>query len=426
MILENTKSIISKVAEKLNLPREALNILLSTEREVKVNFPVKMDDGTQKLFTGYRIQHNSLLGPYKGGIRYHPEINLDEVTALAIWMTIKTATMNLPLGGGKGGVICNPKELSEKEIENLTRAFTKKIAPVIGPQKDIPAPDVYTNSKIMDIIVDEYSKTENLPIEKARAVVTGKSLENGGSLGRDNATARGGQFALKQAIEQTKIIPTLENATVAIQGIGNAGSNFAKLITEDKSRIKNPYLSFDKSQDKSRLIALSDSKGAIYNQEGLNLNEVLEHKKQTGSLIDFPNATNITNEQLLELDCDILVPAALANQITKENANQIKAKIILELANGPTTPEADEILEGKGKLILPDILANAGGVTVSYYEWYQNLNEEKWTAEEVDKKLKEKMQKATKEILDKKEKYQTTTRIAAYINAIERLSEKLI
>ena len=409
MELENAKKIIKKATEKLNLPKQILNILLNTEREVKVNFPVQMDDGTQKIFTGYRIQHNSLLGPYKGGIRYHPEVNLDEVSALSIWMTIKTATLNLPFGGAKGGVICNPKELSEQELENLTRAFIKKISPIIGPEKDIPAPDVYTNSKIMDTIVNEYSKIENIPIEKARAVVTGKSIENGGSLGRNTATARGGQFVLKQAIEQTKIIPTLENATVAIQGVGNAGGNFAKLIIKDNAKI----------------IAISDSKSAIYNPEGLNINEVLEHKKQTGSLPNDSNTTNITNEQLLELDCDILVPAALANQITEKNANQIKAKIILELANGPTTPEADKILENKNKLILPDILANAGGVTVSYYEWYQNINQEKWTAEKVDEKLKEKMQKATQEILDKKTKYQTTTRVAAYINAIERLAKKI-
>ncbi|MCK4650350.1 Glu/Leu/Phe/Val dehydrogenase [Candidatus Pacearchaeota archaeon] len=409
MELENAKKIIKKATEKLNLPKQILNILLNTEREVKVNFPVQMDDGTQKIFTGYRIQHNSLLGPYKGGIRYHPEVNLDEVSALSIWMTIKTATLNLPFGGAKGGVICNPKELSEQELENLTRAFIKKISSIIGPQKDIPAPDVYTSSKIMDTIVNEYSKIENIPIEKARAVVTGKSIENGGSLGRNTATARGGQFVLKQAIEQTKIIPTLENATVAIQGVGNAGGNFAKLIIKDNAKI----------------IAISDSKSAIYNPEGLNINEVLEHKKQTGSLPNASNTTDITNEQLLELDCDILVPAALANQITEKNANQIKAKIILELANGPTTPEADKILENKNKLILPDILANAGGVTVSYYEWYQNINQEKWTAEKVDEKLKEKMQKATQEILDKKTKYQTTTRVAAYINAIERLAKKI-
>ncbi len=409
MELENAKNTIKKAAEKLNLSKETLDIILNTEREVKVNFPVQMDDGTQKIFTGYRIQHNSLLGPYKGGIRYHPEVNLNEVSALSIWMTIKTATLNLPLGGGKGGVICNPKELSEQEIENLTRGFIKKIAPVIGPHKDIPAPDVYTNSKIMDIIVDEYSKTEGIPIEKAKAVVTGKSIENGGSLGRDTATARGGQFVLKQAIEQTKIIPTLENATIAIQGIGNAGGNFAKLISKDNAKI----------------IAISDSKGAIHNPKGLNINKVLEHKKQTGSVMNTPDTICMTNEQLLELDCDVLVPAALANQITEKNADKIKAKIILELANGPTTPEADKILEEKNKLILPDILTNAGGVTVSYYEWFQNINQEKWTAEKVDEKLKEKMQNATKEILDKKEKYQTTTRIAAYVNAIERLSRKL-
>lgn len=410
MTLENAKTIIKEATKKLNLSEEITNILLSPERETKVNFPVKMDDGSLKIFTGYRIQHNSLLGPYKGGIRYHPEIDLDEVSALATWMTIKTATVDLPLGGGKGGVICNPKELSETELENLTRAFIKKITPIIGPYKDIPAPDVYTNAKIMDIIVDEYSKTKNISIEKAKAVVTGKSLKNGGSLGRDTATARGGQFVLKQAIKQTQIIPSLENATIAIQGSGNAGGNFAKLIAKDNAKI----------------IAISDSRSAIQNPNGLNIEKILEYKKQTGSFTNAPDTTPITNEQLLELECDILVPAALANQITERNADKIKAKIILELANGPTTPEADKILEGKNKLILPDILANAGGVIVSYYEWYQNIHQEKWTAEKVDEKLKEKIQNATKEVLGKKEQYQTTTRIAAYINAIDRLAKKLV
>ncbi len=409
MTLENAKTILKEATEKLNLSQEKTDILLAPEREVKVNFPVKMDDGSIKVFTGYRVQHNSLLGPYKGGIRYHPEVDLDEVSALATWMTIKTATVGLPLGGGKGGIICNPKEMSETELENLTRAFTRKIAPVIGPYKDVPAPDVYTTAKIMDIITDEYSKVENMPIEDARAVVTGKSLENGGSIGRDTATARGGQFVLKQAIEQTQIIPTLENATVVIQGSGNAGGNFAKLIVKDNAKV----------------IAISDSRSAIHNPNGLDVEKILEFKKETGSFKDAPDTTQITNEELLELECDILVPAALANQITKQSADNIKAKVIVELANGPTTPEADKILKEKGKLILPDILANAGGVTVSYYEWYQNVNREKWTAEEVDEKLKESIQKATREILDKKKQYETTTRVAAYINAIDRLAKKL-
>ncbi len=255
MELENAKTIIKKAAKKLDLSQEKLDIILNTERETKVNFSVKMNDGATKIFTGYRIQHNSLLGPYKGGIRYHPQVNLNEVSALAIWMTIKTATVNLPLGGGKGGIICDPKKLSNQEIENITRAFIKKIAPVIGPTQDIPAPDVYTNAKIMDIMVDQYSKEKNISTQEARGVVTGKSLENGGSLGRDTATARGGQFALQKAIEQTKIIPTLENATIAIQGFGNAGNNFAKLLTQNKSKI----------------IALSDSSTAIYNQKGINV-----------------------------------------------------------------------------------------------------------------------------------------------------------
>ena len=409
MELENAKKIIEKAAEIINIPNEKLIQILNTERETTVNFPIKMDNGKTKLFKGFRIQHNSLLGPYKGGIRYHPQVSHNEVSALATWMTIKTATLNLPLGGGKGGIICNPKEMSEGEIENLTRAFIKKIFPIIGPHQDIPAPDVYTNAKIMDIIVDQYSKETSTPKEKARAVVTGKSLENGGSLGRDTATARGGQFTLQQAILQTKTIPTLKNATVAIQGFGNAGNNFAKLI----------------QQDESKIIALSDSTSGIYNQEGIDITNALEHKQKTGSLKNLPNTIEISNQELLELNCDILVPAALANQITEKNASKIKAKIILELANGPTTPEADKILEEKGTLILPDILANAGGVTVSYYEWKQNTDNEKWTAERVDKALKEKMQTATKEILEIKNQYKTSTRVAAYINAIQRLAKKI-
>ncbi len=409
MELENAKMIIEQAAKIINLPNEKLTQILNTERETTVNFPIKMDNGKIKLFKGFRIQHNSLLGPYKGGIRYHPQVSHNEVSALATWMTIKTATLNLPLGGGKGGIICNPKKMSENEIENLTRAFIKRIFPIIGPHQDIPAPDVYTNAKIMDIIVDQYSKETSVPKEKAKAVVTGKSLKNGGSLGRDTATARGGQFVLQQAIHQTKTISTLENATIAIQGFGNAGNNFAKLI----------------QQDKSKIIALSDSTSGIYNQEGIDIIKALEHKQKTGSLKNLPNTTEISNQELLKLNCDILVPAALANQITKENAPDINAKIILELANGPTTPEADKILENKGVLILPDILANAGGVTVSYYEWKQNINNENWTAEKIDKALKEKIQTATKEILEKKEKYTSSTRVAAYINAIERLSEKI-
>ncbi len=409
MELENAKQTIRKAAEIINLSQEKLDRILNTERETQVNFPVKLDNGKTEIFTGFRIQHNSLLGPHKGGIRYHPQVSKDEVAALATWMTIKTATVGLPLGGGKGGVICDPKQMSDTEIENLTRAFIKKIHPIIGPHLDIPAPDVYTSAKIMDIIVDEYSKQTSTPINEAKAVVTGKSIENGGSPGRDTATARGGQFVLQKAIEITQKIPTLQNATVTIQGFGNAGANFAKLI----------------QQDNSKIIAISDSSSAIYNKNGIDIKEALQHKQQTGSLKNLPDTQEITNAELLELETDILVPAALANQITKENAQNIKAKIILELANGPTTPEADKILEEKQTLILPDILANAGGVTVSCYEWQQNLAQESWPTEKIDESLKEVMSKATQEILTIKEKHKTTTRIAAYINAILRLAKKI-
>lgn len=403
---ENAKETIKKAANILNLENYKIEILVNPEREVKVTFPVKMDNGETKVFTGFRVQHNNSLGPYKGGIRYHPQVDLDEVRALAIWMSIKTATVDLPLGGGKGGIICNPKEMSKAELERMTRAFIKKIYQVIGPDKDIPAPDVYTNSEIMDWIVDEYSRQTNKPISEVLGVVTGKSLEMGGSVGRDIATARGGQFVLREAIKFTHILDSLENKTIVIQGLGNAGSNFAKLIREDKSK----------------LIAVSDSKGAIYSKEGLDIDSLLEYKEKTGSVKDFQDSENITNEELLELECDVLVPAALGNQITNENAEKIKAKIIVELANGPTTPEADEVLFKKDILVLPDILANAGGVTVSYYEWFQNVNDEKWDSKKVDEKLNQTMSNSTREVLEKAKEFKISPRIGAYVSAIKRIS----
>jgi glutamate dehydrogenase len=400
---ENVKSTIKKVAEKIELDSSITEILLSPKREIGFSFPVKMDGGSVKVFQGYRVQHNNVLGPHKGGIRYHPKVDLDEVRALATWMSIKCAVMNLPLGGGKGGVICNPKEMSESEIEKMTRAFTRMLAPNIGPKKDIPAPDVYTNSKIMDLIVDEYSKIMNQPKKSVLGVVTGKSLEKGGSLGRDTATARGGQFVLKEFFEEE-----LENKKIVIQGIGNAGSNFAKLIEKDNAKI----------------IAISDSKTGIYDENGLNIDEVLKYKEQIGSLEKF-EAEKISNEKLLELDCDVLVLAALENVITEKNAKKIKAKIILELANGPITPEADEILDKKKIVVLPDVLANAGGVTVSYYEWKQNLLKEKWSAEKIDFKLEKAMRENSRKVFEIAKKYKVNNRIGAYILGIERIAEKI-
>lgn len=407
---DSAKEIIRYTAKKVQMEDWITEILLHPERELSVSFPVKMDNGEMKIFTGYRVQHNNARGPYKGGIRYHWKVNMDEVRALATWMTIKCAILNLPLGGGKGGVICNPKEMSEGELERMTRAFTRKIAPIIGPDKDIPAPDVYTNAQIMGWIVDEYSKIVG---KRTPAIVTGKSIKDGGSLGRDEATARGGQFCLRAAVEKGYIkgVEKLKDAKIVIQGYGNAGSVFAKLI----------------EQDKCKIIAVSDSKGGIYDPNGLDAKDVLAYKEANPkeTVIGYKNSKQISNEELLELECDVLVPAALENVIKKENAANIKAKVIVELANGPTTPEADEILYKKGVIVLPDVLANAGGVTVSFYEWQQNLADEKWTAEKVDKKLEDVMRENTFLVLERAKKYNVNNRIGAYILSMERLAEAI-
>ncbi|TKJ17661.1 glutamate dehydrogenase [Candidatus Woesearchaeota archaeon B3_Woes] len=407
---ENAKNIIKKASEIINLEEWKTNILLNPQREISVSFPVKMDDDTIKLFKGYRVQHNNSRGPYKGGIRYHWDVDLDEVRALATWMSIKCAVVDIPLGGGKGGVVCNPKEMSEKELERMTRAFTRAIAYNIGPDKDIPAPDVYTNSQIMDWMVDEYAKTTKKQPKDVLGVVTGKSLENGGSIGRDTATARGAQFVLRESIEKGYTsLKELKNASVVVQGFGNAGFNFAKLLHEDKCKI----------------IAVSDSKGGIFNKEGLNPEEVLEYKKRNKTVIGFPNSTELSNEEVLELECDILAPSALGNVITKENADKLNTKIIVELANGPITQEADNTIYKKSIVVLPDILANAGGVTVSSYEWQQNLVNEKWDAEKVDTMLEKTMRTNALTVLETAKKHNTNNRVGAYILAINRISEKL-
>ena len=414
---ENAKHVVRNAAEIIKLERWITEILLNPQREISVTFPVKMDDGSVKLFQGYRVQHNNARGPYKGGIRYHWNVDLNEVRALATWMTIKCAVVDIPLGGGKGGVICYPKDhdnvkgLSKHELEKMTRAFTRAIADNIGPDKDVPAPDVYTNSEIMGWVADEYAKVCDKKVEEIYGVVTGKSVENGGSLGRDKATARGGQFVLRECIAKgCSSVKTLENARVAIQGFGNAGSNFAKLLH---------------SQDKCKIIAVSDSTGGIYNPDGLDPDNVLKHKEKTGSVCAYPGAHDLTNHGLLEIECDILVPAALENVITKENCDEIKAKIIVELANGPVTPEADDVLFRKGIIILPDILANAGGVTVSCYEWQQNLKKEHWSAEKVDMMLEETMRTNAKQVLETAKKHKVNNRIGAYILAIGRIAEAI-
>lgn len=403
----------SKISDKL------LNSLSTPQRTIEVNFPVEFK-GKTEIFQGFRVQYNNTLGPYKGGIRFHQDVDMDEIKALAFWMMIKNALIDVPFGGGKGGVKVDPKKLSEKELEDLTRSFTRTIAPDIGPFLDVPAPDVNTNSKIMDWIVDEYEKEIKSPGQKPvvlwtkkskikmskgelMAVVTGKSVENGGSEGREEATGLGGFYILEEVIKNLNL---KKPQTVAIQGFGNVGSHIARVLFE------NGYI----------IIGLSDSKGGIFSEKGLNVKFVESTKKDKGSVYEF-NATKITNEELLELPVDILIPSALENVITGKNASKIRAKIILEMANGPTTTEADEILNKKGLVVVPDILANSGGVTVSYFEWYQNINNQKWSLEKVNKKLKEKMINAFHEVRKVGKEGKISFREAAYIVALNRLTK---
>ena len=379
-------------------------LLRHPNREIMISIPVHMDNGTLRVFRGYRVQYNNARGPYKGGIRYHHETDIYEVRALSFWMALKCAVANIPLGGGKGGIEVNPKELSLLEREQLTRGWTRGMAEVIGPEKDIPAPDVGTTSLEMDWIADEYAK---LTVhEKPKAVVTGKSIAAGGSLGRDTATADGGFMIFKALQEQLGLGQKFQ---VVVQGCGNAGRRMAELFFEHGHEV----------------VAISDSHGGIYKAGGLPIEAVMRHKDATGSVYGFEGAQNISNEALLELPCDLLVPAALENQITKENADRVCAKYIIELANGPLTPEADDILFQKGILFVPDILANAGGVTVSFFEWEQNIKEEVWTQEEVKEKLQEKMSSAFAAVWEKKQVLECDLRQAAFVVALQRIQEAM-
>lgn len=393
---------LDEVAKEISLDPGIHQILKHPKRSLTVSIPIRMDDGNIKVFTGFRIQHNINRGPAKGGIRYHPNVTLDEVKALAMWMTWKCAVVGIPYGGAKGGIICDPKKLSLGEIERLTRRYISEIISIIGPEMDIPAPDVNTNPQIMGWIMDTYSMNKGYSVP---GVVTGKPLSIGGSLGRNTATARGVMFTLMDIVKKLKL--DLSSQRIAIQGYGNAGWNLAHLLSNQGCRI----------------IAVSDSKGGIYNNEGLNPVKVFEHKRETGSVIDFSSSDNLTNEELLTIDCDILVPAALENQINEENADKIKAKIIAEAANGPTTPEADKILNEKGVFIVPDILANAGGVTVSYFEWVQGLQSYFWTEREVNLKLRDIMGKAFENVWRTSQERKVSMRMAAYILAVSRVAE---
>jgi len=396
---------LSAAAQKLKLDPGIHAILKHPMRTLIVNIPVIMDDGSIRVFPAYRVQYNDALGPTKGGIRYHPDLTLDEVTALAAWMTWKTAVAGLPLGGGKGGIKCNPKEMSKGELERLTRSYVRSFARFIGPYTDVPAPDVYTDAQTMAWIMDEYSEIVGYPVF---GVVTGKPVNVGGSRGRSEATSRGLMYTVIEAANHLEI--DLKGATVAVQGYGNVGYHAARLLHEIGCKI----------------IAVSDSKGGIYNPKGLDPDKVMHHKSKTGSVVDYPGRSSLTNEQLLELECDILVPGALENQITGTNAKDIKAKVVAEGANGPVTPDADDILFKKGVFVIPDVLANAGGVIVSYFEQVQNQMNYYWTEEEVRARLKETITKAFHDVLGMSKQHNVNMRVAAYMLAVKRVADAMI
>ncbi|HPU94625.1 MAG TPA: Glu/Leu/Phe/Val dehydrogenase [Candidatus Gracilibacteria bacterium] len=406
-LYENTLKQMQKAADTMGLNPELKTILDEPMRVVEVSLPVRMDNGALKIFKGFRCQHNDFAGPFKGGIRYHQQVDMGEVKALSAWMTIKCSVVGIPMGGGKGGVVVNPKELSEGELERLSRAYARAVAPIIGPFVDVPAPDVNTSPKIMSWIKDEYSKFVG---KDTPGVITGKPVEDGGSEGRGTATAQGAIYALESFAEEFNI--PVEGTKVVIQGFGNAGSIMTDLLYQKGFVIKG----------------LADSRGCIVSKEGgLDPKKVAEIKTSEGSVTavvgkpGFENVYACETKEFLETECDILALAALENQVTAENANNIKAKYILELANGPTTPEADKILEEKGVKILPDILTNAGGVTVSYFEWYQNVNNEKWTYEQVQEKLISTMKDAYKQVSVNAKQYNCSLRIGAFISAMKRI-----
>jgi glutamate dehydrogenase/leucine dehydrogenase len=391
-------------ADKLNLDKSIARRIKYPERELTVNFPVKMSNGEVQIFTGHRVQHNTGRGPAKGGIRYHPEADLDHCRALATWMTWKTAVVGIPYGGGKGSVVCNPLEMNQYELEGLTRRFTSEISIIIGPEKDIPAPDVYTNAQTMSWMMDTYSMIKGYCVP---GVVTGKPLSVGGSMGRHEATGRGVVFTTEAACKHLGIDITKTKS--AVQGFGNVGSIAAKYLHLDGSKV----------------IAVSDVKGGIRNDEGLDIPAVMKHCEQTGSVVGFPNTDPISNEDLLELEVDILVPAALENQITRYNANDIKAKIVAEGANGPTTPIADGILFENGVFLIPDILANAGGVTVSYFEWVQNIQHLFWKEIDIVEKLKSIMINSFNDVIATGEKNKVNNRLAANMVAVSRVAQAI-
>lgn len=404
-IFEQARKRLDSALKYYKASSETVDHLSAPKAALQVSIPVRMDDGSLRIFEGFRVRYNEVLGPAKGGIRYHPNVSFDEVKTLSFWMTFKCAAAGLPYGGGKGGIIVNPKELSLHELERLSRAYIAAIADFIGPDQDIPAPDVYTNAMIMGWMVDEYSKIKR---SWQPAVITGKPLALGGSLGRDDATARGGFYSL-QCLRSKLGLPDGE-LTVAIQGYGNAGQHFAKIARESGYKI----------------VAVSDSKGGVYNDKGLDIDQVNVHKGTTHSVAGLKGVDQISNEDLLGLKVDILVPAALENVIVKKNASTIKAKCIVELANGPIDNEGDKIIDENGIHVIPDILANSGGVTVSYFEWVQNRQGYYWNLPEVHEKLSINMAKASNAIFDLSQIHKTSLRTAAYMSALKRIDEAVI
>jgi glutamate dehydrogenase (NAD(P)+) len=394
---------LDEAAKLIKLDKGLHQVLAHPKRVLTVSLPVKMDSGEIRVFTGFRSQHNDARGPYKGGIRYHPQVSIDEVKALSMWMTWKCAVADIPYGGGKGGIICNPKEMSVGELERMTRRYAYAIADIIGPHTDIPAPDVYTGGKEMAWIMDTYSALKGNFVQPE--VITGKPIAIGGSLGRNEATGRGLAFTVREAAKKLKI--NMKEATVAVQGFGNAGQFASQLVAEQGATI----------------IAASDSKGGVYNKSGMDAAALRKHKEKTGSVIGFSGAKSISNEELLETDCTILIPAALENQITGKNASNVKAKLVAEAANGPTTPEADDILFRNKILTIPDILANGGGVTVSYFEWLQNLRREYWTEAEVNERLDKNITKSFLDTYATSEKYGVNMRKASTVLAVNRVVE---
>jgi glutamate dehydrogenase (NAD(P)+) len=404
-LFEDVKKHLCSCSADLKVNPNLEAILKMPMRELHVSIPVRMDDGAIRAFSGFRVQYNDALGPTKGGIRFHPDETIDTIRGLAALMTWKCALHNLPLGGAKGGVICNPKKMSPTEIERLSRAYIQAVCHIIGPDRDIPAPDVYTDASVMAWMMDEYSKI----VQKTTfGVITGKPVSLGGSEGRDDATARGGWFVIREAAKDIGILP--DKARVAIQGFGNVGANAAVIGPELFS---------------CTVVAVSDSRGGVYSQDGLDIGAVIAHKQKTGSVSSFPGAESITNEDLLELDVDILIPAAIENVITLDNAGRIKARLIAELANGPISGDADALLHSRGVSILPDILCNGGGVIVSYFEMVQNFNLDHWEAEEVNRRLEKKMIAAYKTVWDLASRNNVPMRQAAYTIAVGRVVQAM-